>query len=376
MHASAAALAGSNGVDLVLFSIGLPGRFAEWCDAVTARFAGRPTEECLIQRWPAPDDMVSYRPVAPILDELGRLLIQTSVGALVIGARQPDLALRRVLADTKARFIIALEHPRVAAADLFEFTGAEPGAVVRAVANSCASLVTYPALPGALLLYGESGRADPVGNVLSIAKHFDIALEPAGATRIVEELAAAGLPLVPEHGRWTDRFPADGLKALAGAVGGYEECFAGRGQGQLVWNRDLFFADARFRATDAVALAGGPRAVVYGPYIHLPAGFWTAQVYIGVSPDAAGQMLLIEAYAGAPLATTSLQPPSDGIFMAEIDFVLPEPSGPGVEIRVCAPQDGLRGQIAFGRVVLRPADRAGQPNSIGGWEEMESVLGL
>ena len=367
----------THGVDLILFSIGLPGRFGEWCDAVVAGLARRLRAEIQICRWPTPDDMVAYRPAGPILDELARLLMQSPGGDIVIGARQADPALCRVLAETQARFVVAIEHPRVAAADLFESTGAEPWPVARAVANSCASLILYPPLPGALLLHGDASRADPVGTVLNVATHLGIAIEAAGAADIVEELARDGLRLTPEDAGWQDRFPEHGLKALAGAVEGYEQNFAGRGLGQLVWNRDLFFAaDPQCRVTDVLTLAGGPRVVVYGPYIHLPAGFWTAQVYIGVSAEAAGQMLLIEAYCGTPLATASLQTPSAGIFVAEVDFTISGPSGLGVEIRICATQDGAQGQIVFGRAVIRQADGARHPNSIGRWEDAESVLGL
>jgi hypothetical protein len=364
---------------LVLFSIGLPGHFAEWCDAVIARLARPRDEKTLICRWPSADEIVAYRPRVPILDELARLLIGTTAARIVVGARQPDPALRRVLAETQVRFAIALEHPRVAAADLFERSGADVPAVARGVANSCASLISYAQLPGALLLHGEAARADPAAAVLLLASHFGVALEPVEAAEIVKEVASGGLglALAPEQGHWRGRFPENGAKALAGVIGGYEECFAGRGLGPLVWNRELFFAgEEGFRATDALALAGGARAVVYGPYIHLPAGYWTAQVYLGISPEAAGQMLLIEAYAGAPLATTSLQPPSGGIFTAELDFALGEPSGLGVEIRVCVSQDAVPGQVAFGRVVIRPADAARHPNSIGAWGDLESVLGL
>jgi hypothetical protein len=361
---------------LILFSIGLPGRFGEWCDAVVAGLARRLRAEILICRWPTPDDMVAYRPVAPILDELARLLMQSPSGAIVIGARQADPALCRVLAETRARFVVAIEHPRVAAADLFESTGSEPWPVARAVANSCASLIPYPPLPGALLLHSDASRADPVGTVLNVATHLGIAIEAAGAAGIVEELALDGLRLLPEDARWQGRFPEHGLKALAGAIEGYEQNFAGHGLGQLVWNRDLFFADSQCRATDVLTLAGGPRAVVYGPYIHLPAGFWTAQVYVGISAEAAGQMLLIEAYSGTPLATASLQAPSAGIFVAEVDFSISGPSGSGVEIRICATQDGAQGRIVFGRAVIRQADGARHPNSIGRWEDVESVLEL
>jgi hypothetical protein len=362
---------------LLCFSIGLPGHFAEWCDAVIGRLARDRAVEAVVCRWPPDDAMLAYNPVPPILDEVARLLIGTAAGSIVIGARQPDPALRRALSDTQARFVVALDNPRVAAADLLDKTGGDARAVTRAVANSCALLMQYSPLPGAMTLHAGAAHADPAGTVMAIAGHFGMEIDESEAWQIVQELAAEGLAIVPSLESWAGRFPEHGLKTLAGAVAGYEECFAGRGFGQLVWTRELLLAaDPEFTTADILDLAGGPRVVVYGPYIHLPAGYWTAQVYLGVSPEAAGQMLLIEAYAGVPLAAASLQPPGAGIFVTEVNFILGEPSGQGVEIRVCVTQEGAQGRLTFGRIVLRPTEVVRQPDAIGEWDDIENVLGL
>ena len=362
---------------MLCFSIGLPGHFADWCDAAIARLICQPPEAAALYQWPSTDAMLAYHPLPPILDELARLLIVTDASSIVIGARQPDPGLHRALDRIQARFIVALDHPRVAAADLLEQTGAPKEAVARAVANSCARLMHYSPLPGAMTLHGDGARADPAGTVAAIARHLGVTLAADEAAAIVEELARGGLALAPALADWSSRLPENAQKTVAGAVAGYEECFAGRGLGQIVWNRDLFFGgDERSRATDVMELAGNARVVVYGPYIHLPAGHWTAQVYLGISPEAAGQMLLIEAYAGVPLAAASLQPPSAGIFVVEVSFALGDPGGQGVEIRVCVAQDDAQGRLAFGRAVLRPSEAVRQPDPIGDWEDIESVLDL
>lgn len=344
---------------------------------MVARLARRPGGETALCRWPSSEAMLGYHPLPPVLDELGRLLIVSDASSIVIGARQPDPAVRRALEESQARFIVALDHPRIAAADLLEESGAASEAVARAVANSCARLMNYSELPGAITLHADGGRADPVGTVLVMARHLGIEIAAEEAAAIVEELAAAGVGFAPELADWPRRLPASGLKILAGAVAGYEECFAGRGFGELVWSRELFFAaDAPARATGIMDLAGGARVLVYGPYIHLPTGHWTAQVYLGVSPEAAGQMLLIEAYAGAPLAAASLQPPSGGIFTAEVGFAVGEPVGQGLEIRVCVAQDDAQGRLAFGRVELRPSDAVRRPDAIGSWDDIETAFGM
>jgi hypothetical protein len=321
--------------------------------------------------------MLGYEPAPPMLEEFARLLIATDVTDLVVGARQPDAALRRVLADTQARCIVWIEDPLIAAADLFENTGADALLVTRAIANSCALLMGYAELPGALTIHCGGARGYPPAAVMEIADHFGIAIDEDTARRIVAEVASSDEALALPSADWAAPFPETARKTLGGVVFGYQQCIAGRGFGRLVWNRDLFFvSESQCRATEVLDLSGGARALIYGPDIHLPAGFWSAEVYLGVSAEATGCTLLIEAYAGAQLAAASLQPGSGGIFRTDLNFVLDESCRHGVEIRVAVTQDDGTGQLAFGRVVLQPAWAARRSDSIGEFEDIERVLEL
>jgi hypothetical protein len=94
--------------------------------------------------------------------------------------------------------------------------------------------------------------------------------------------------------------------------------------------------------------------LIYGPYIHLPRGSWTARVVVGFSAEAAGHTYLIDIFADAQLASTTFQPEAAGIYNADLTFSLGNPGGRGVEVRIMVVSDNARGQIAFGHVVLRP----------------------
>lgn len=317
--------------------------------------------------------MVGYQPTPAPLERIAQALIANDSDHLVISVRQPDERLRAALAETRLRFVVALDDPHQAAGEFLDETGADPNLATRAIANSCAAVMRYTALPGALALRSEAARADPIGTVAALARHLGLSPGDAELARVATGIAK----LWPSGSDGAERFPAAARKTMHAALAGYEESFAGKTLGQLAWNRELFAAaDPDKRATDILDLSGGARIIVFGPYIHLPPGSWTARVYLGLSPEAAGHTLLIDAYAGAELAAASLQPASGGIYATDVNFALDEESCEHpVEIRVTVTQHDAKGQLAFGRVVLQ-VQAMRRPDTIAGLEEFASVLDL
>jgi hypothetical protein len=342
------------GEGVIFISVGLPGRFAQWCDGVIAQLAAHSGANVALKLWPSLADMLGYHAIAPTLDEAASTLLSAGdTEHLVVGVRQPDTALLAALADTNASFVVSLDHPRTAAAEVLAETNAEPRAVTRAVANSCASVIRYPSLPGALLVHADGTRTDVVGTVLAFARHLAIEVSDAEIARIVERL--------PETcDVWSTAVQADTLpdtasKIIRGAFAGYDECFAGRGLGSILWTRELFIVNGpNTPPIEPFDIAGGARILVYGPYIHLPPGPWLARVHLGVSQEAARCTFLIDAYADGQLASVTLQPARGGVYVTDFNFFLGEARGQGVEVRVTVMNDNATGQLAFGHVRLTP----------------------
>jgi hypothetical protein len=368
---------------LIIFSIGLPGRFAEWCDSVVACIASRLGGPVVAKAWPVLGDMLGYEGVSSALDEATLALIATGASHLVIGARQPDERLRLALAETNATFIVALDDPRIAVADILTQTRADLHAVTRAVANSCPLVTRYGLLPGAFRIDRQTAATDAAAAVAAMACHLGMPVSRTDAAGIVDELAArgSGCPENDPGNEWATHLPADAKSMVDGALAGYAGSFSGGGIGQIIWTRDLFIVagDPSKRPIDVLdvsRVSGDDRFLIYGPYIHLPAGTWTARVVLGLSQEVAGHTLLIDAFAGRPLAQTSLQPITSGIYAPEITFTLGDASGPGLEIRVRVGSANATGQLAFGNVVLsRLAMR--EPESVRGLQtDFRAVLGL
>jgi hypothetical protein len=369
---------------LIFFSLGLPGRLAEWCDAVLARLAGAAGEAALTT-WPPLTRMLGYHEIAPVLDQVAVSLIETGAAHLVMGARQPDERLRAALAAMNARFVVTLDDPRIAVADILGSTNSDLRAITRAVANSCPLVMRYASSPGAITIRGYQTDLDAVSAVAAIARHFELALGDGEAQRIVEEVAARGLCYAPRalEEEAVQRSEM-GHKMVEGALAAYAKCFAGDDLGTIIWRRELFIVngDSGQGLTDALDVRGGLRILIFGPYIHLPAGSWTARVVLGFSPEAAGHKFLVDAFSlsmppsGRQLGSTSFQPERAGVYTVDINFSLDEPSGQGVEIRVWVCSDYARGQLAFGHVILRPVAMR-QPDAITGFQDdFRTVLDL
>jgi hypothetical protein len=342
---------------VVLLSVGLPGRFADWCDAVMVRLAGSSGGEVVCRTWPTLASMFSYQEIPSILDELGRMLIGSDVTHIVIGARQPDHELLANLMRSNLRILVVLDDPRVAVADMLAETGAEPRMVVRAVANSCPLVMQYTALAGALTLNGGQAAANPVDAVLAIARHFGIAIDGELAAAIAADVA---IPMQADSSGTSkmalSHLPPGSRKIVDGAVLPYQGWFTDGRLDQITWTRDLFHlaSDPSRAPTEPLDVSGGTRILIYGPYMQLPAGTWTAQVVLGFSPGAAAHTFLVDAFADGQLAATTFQPGRPGIYTAELTFSLGTNVGKGVEVRVTVMDGHAQGQLAFGHVVLNP----------------------
>src|SRR5260370_10571964 len=160
---------GRRGDTVILFAIGLPGRFAEWCDTMVARLVGELGGAVVCKTWPSLTEMFGYEAIAPTLDELGRVLIGNDAEHLVIGARQPDAALRRALAERNTRFLVELDDPRNAVADIVAETGCDLNMAVRAVANSCPLVMLACRLAGGLPVNCDHAPPEPRTPVPTIA---------------------------------------------------------------------------------------------------------------------------------------------------------------------------------------------------------------
>jgi hypothetical protein len=334
---------------MFFFCIGLPSRFFEWCQAVTAR---------LVEQVLGPVQDIH----ADMLDQFAAQAIGAQSPYAIVGSHQIVGPFWTALAAANRRFVLIRDHPHHALANLMVRHGAEFLEAARVVAKSCASTVSCMSLPGALVLDADRDAADPAATAAAIARHFGLAVGEAEIAGLLGPLAeAAARPDREERLSWWQRLDGAQRTLIAGAVDPYGARLAGGELGPIVWERDLFYMSEEPPvapdppASRPIDITGRPRYLLYGPYITLPPGSWSATVALGFSAEAAELSYIVDVCAGAEilLSRITLQPGEERVVEANLNFSLDAPDM--VEIRVMNERAAFDGRLALGHVVLTPA---------------------
>ena len=333
---------------MILFSIGLPSRFAEWCDFLSLNLAQRTLGEVAAI-------------AAETLDDLAIAVIKTRATHLVIGSRQPVTQLSHAVAGAGAKFIVALDDPRFALYDLVRHHGVDLVEAVRIIARSCASMIGVSEIPGALVLRSEGDWGYPLA--AAIAGHFDLAVSEADLAVSVETLPAMrSLADADGFDAWWTGLDEPQRAVANGALAAYVSYFAGEEFGPVTWERDLFIlGDEEKRphepvpATRPIDITGRSRFLIYGPYLALPPGSWLASITLGFSPEAAEMSYLVEiGAASAILATTTVAPRGAQSMEVNLAFAIDQSVGGPLDVRILNERAAFDGRLALGYVTLSP----------------------
>lgn len=332
---------------MVLFSIGLPSRFAEWCDAMILR---------LVERRIGAAESVYLNSI----DELAGAVLRTRVAHLVVCCRQPVVRLQSEIIASGRPFLVALGDPRAALRDLVERAGYELAPALRVVASSCAAMLTITAAPGALVLSARDA-ADPAGVAAAIARHFELDADDGDIAAVVEQLA--GSPphgAVAEEDAWWDRFDEEESAMIAGALQPYVAHFDGAELGPLTWEPGLFYTPddatppALGAATGPVDITGRVRHLMFGPYITLSPGSWMGKIVLGFSAEAAGMSFSIEIFAGSQLAFSRLECAGEQVVEVSMPFRIDDAVDQPIQIRIANERAAFDGRAALGYVEVMP----------------------
>lgn len=331
---------------MIFFSIGLPSRFAEWCDAILTR---------LVQHSLGAVEVAAVEN----LEAVALSVIRTNCPHLVAVSRQPQGSLRQALFNVNARSLITMNHPRDAVHHLVE-AGHSVAEATRITARGCASMISWTNHPTTLVLYVDTVMADPVGAAQAIAEHFQLPIEASEAAAIAAEIGdrhfAAGEP----HDAWFAGLPENERAIVDGALGGYVSRFAGDEIGSLIWQRDLFYMNEQPligphpAATRPMDVSGTARRIIFGPYISLPPGAWSTSVSLAFSKEAAEIPYSVQVVADTVLSQVTVQPQPERIMHANLQFTVGEVSDQLFEICVQMERASIGGRLALINAVLAP----------------------
>jgi hypothetical protein len=326
---------------MLMFLFGLPNQFTEWCEALIARLAERASESLLC-------------PSAGSSEELLQAIIEHPSQHILVSQRQPGNWLHRILAAANGRCVLALADPRACVAELAVGPDSNLIDVLCGVANSCATLSSYLSFPGTLVLRTGEHSLDPVATARRIADHLRL---PSADENIFEALDTIP-PLEPNAVvtiDWRDRFDASELVLINGALAGFAEYFTGHPLGNLVWAPALFIVgDTHQRLIGPIDITGRGRCLIYGPYIRLPAGRWTADVAVAFTDLGGSKNFTVDVATTVKLHEISINVVDQGGVHTSLPFVLEPANESPLEVRVSINNAAFEGRLALGPVTLRP----------------------
>lgn len=324
---------------MIFFSIGLPSRFTQLCDTLMLRIAERVLGSVELGCFNS-------------FDDIAKGAIRSNTAHLVAASRQPVVRLQAEIAEAGRPFVVALGDVHSALRDLLQRPGYDVARATRELASSCAAMLTLTKVPGALLLPGPHGR-DPRRLAAAIAGHFGFSIDPDDIAAIADSSADGDAGR--RENAVTECLSEDEQGIVDRALQPYVSYFAGGDLEAIIWEPDLFFAgEERRPATGPIDITGLGRILVFGPYINLPPGPWSATVVIGFSAEAAGVGFVIEVYAGTQLATARVQPTREQVVESTLPFTIEAAVDQPVEIRIISERAAFDGRLALGYVSLLP----------------------
>ncbi|MBV9153507.1 MAG: hypothetical protein JO204_17210 [Alphaproteobacteria bacterium] len=330
---------------MIFFSIGLPSRFSQLCDMLILRLAER---------------AFGSVELAPFnsFDDIAKATMRGNTVHFVSASRQPAVRLQTEIVEAGRPFVAALGDVRSALHDLLRRPGCDLATAASELASSCSAMLTLTKAPGALVLPGAYG-CDPHELGTAIAAHLGL---PVGTNEIAAvadsllDVAAAAASDPADAGELSTRQQA----IVDGLLQPYVSYFAGGDLEVMVWEPDLFFlADeptgTHRRATvGPVDVTGRARNLLFGPYINLAPGPWSATVAIAFSAETAGNSFVIEVAAGRRLALERVQPIGEQVIETNLQFTIENSIDQPVEIRIASERAAFDGRLALGYASLAP----------------------
>jgi hypothetical protein len=153
----------------------------------------------------------------------------------------------------------------------------------------------------------------------------------------------------------------------------YSAIAAGRPFDQMDWPISMYMSSDHPGGPfpGRVEMVGPARFIAYGPYLHLTAGQWVANVVLEVAGNLSGNQLYVDVYAGDILSVITTQLPAEGTYTFQIGFEIINPLEP-VQLRFQILSGAIEGVFTLSGTGLR---RVGEVRSMAaaGAQPMEAA---
>jgi hypothetical protein len=296
-------------------------------------------------------------------------LDRTSPRSIVLFSDCPSSELVDLVALTRMPSLLVLDDFDECVHQVIETRDMPLPETLRVVTQSYCSLDACRG-DGVRLVTAKDGRR-PLREVLTrIAAHFGIE-EPVEAAiktllalgytenppdTLLHHIAKSGLR-VTSPTLETVRSDAEGLAIVSRMAAQYKGVGSGRGRRRIEWPTEMWLDAARpgQLLRGPIDMVGPARYVLYGPYFHLPAGAWIAEVVIELADNRSGNRLCADIFSGEVLGGVVMPLMASGVFAFSIPFRLTDPFLP-VELRFQLLEGAIEGRLALrGAVFVKDA---------------------
>ncbi len=350
-------MAKSKRAETLLAAFGMPGVLTAWGFAVVDALAR--------------EAFGSYVAVATDkLDEWVSVCSRAPASAVVLTSQFPERALVKALIDQNVPLVIFLESAVDSLRYLAQCSDQSDIALVRAVSMSLACLSDLVGNSNVMLCRRDAPDGGLlVELVVKMSRHFGLKLTPATFARsllslhtLPERIQLSTFEMVAPRlitnyvvlGGVDAEFSASTQDIVAGVLEPFDRLLADPSMPMhIVWPGQVFTVTDRPNqsAAERVGLAGGARCLIYGPYLHLPAGNWSARVVIDLDEATRDQSFAVEVVAADVISAAQMRPPTPGLFAMHLAFAIEKPEIP-LEIRISLQNGAIEGAISLSRVEL------------------------
>lgn len=286
-------------------------------------------------------------------DVLRHLLVAEA--SSVITMSRPDRVVRDAILGSGRAYVMSTASPRASVAYLAHHHGFASIDATRGVLGDVASLLSLVESNRRLVVLPEHATGRAAETVSRIASHFGLTCNDGIAATIAADCAAAFSPdELTGAVEFDSELDLEERRAVHGALDGLNHALVDGSYDKVVAARRFFTADVTGAAPlEPIDATGRNRLLIYGPFLALPAGDWTARCVYSFSEGLVGTPMTVDVihFSGAlvELARTSFAVTAPGRLDVNVRFQHVEPSAV-LEVRLFSDRAIFDGTISLGFV--------------------------
>lgn len=282
----------------------------------------------------------------------------------------PDSVVSRVISENRIPTVLVAEPFEDIVAHCMAVWGMDLQAAVRFTSRSLAQL-------HALGKLASVHRVRPSGEKLTLAeladglcryfgfqadadmmKRLTEAFDPEGSL-YVDVLVEGSIETVANARALLEGMSAEQRHLIAQTAEGYDALVSGRDRCSFMWPGELFFRVGEPQpVAGPIDLIGPARILSFGPYLHLPAGEWRAEMRFQVVGSLSRNGITMEVTEGLALIVSGQRElPSSGVYSMHIPFRVSNPEEP-IQVRSVLPSGAIEGRFRLLEIVIESAGSA------------------